>query len=91
MSFSDLRWQIDAACQGEGPALFFGPEDESPEDRDTRETAAKAVCAGCPVRWQCGSHAVTAGIRWGTWGGFGENELARVRRNYLRRQREAAA
>lgn len=85
-----LSWQNRAACKG-SPDSFFGPDAEPAPARKRRETRAKAVCAGCPVRWKCGMFAIAEGIRSGVWGGFGEDELARERNRYLRRQRSYAA
>lgn len=85
-----LSWQKLAACKGDLDP-FFGPDDAEPApDRKHREARAKSVCAGCPVRWKCGSFAIAEGIRFGVWGGFGEDELARERNRYLRRQRSYA-
>lgn len=52
-----------AACAGADPGLFF-PE---PGDLAT-EAAAKAICAGCPVRGACYAAAVARQERWGIWG-----------------------
>jgi Transcription factor WhiB len=53
-----------AACAAADPCLFF-PE---PGDVAT-EAAAKAICAGCPVRAACYAGAIGRGERWGVWGG----------------------
>ena len=42
--------------------------------RSDREAAAKAVCAGCPVRRECLDHALTSGEPYGVWGGLSEGE-----------------
>jgi WhiB family transcriptional regulator, redox-sensing transcriptional regulator len=95
VSVTDLLWQRRAACRGADPSLFYGPWDEKPEERESREANAKAICAECPVRRQCLMFAVTApaehGTRFGVWGQAGERERAQIRRNYLRRQRGYAA
>lgn len=64
-------WQMpgDPACTGADPRLFFGPEGEPAQTRAERVAAAKAVCAGCPVRRSCLEGALARGERWGVWGG----------------------
>ena len=75
-------WQMpgDPACTGADPGLFFGPEIEAPQARVQRVTAAKAVCAGCPVRAACLDGALTRGERWGVWGGA-DLETERIHRS----------
>lgn len=81
-------WQEAAACRGRGWLLFFGPDREQPPEREIRERAAKAVCAGCPVRFECLSYAVGRPEKYGTWGGVNEDDRADLRR---RRMRKGAA
>ena len=50
-------------------------------------TRAKEICAGCPVRSACLEWSLTAGERWGIWGGLDERE----RRAVLARRRRGAA
>lgn len=87
MNAADFDWQDRAACRPADLFLFFGPEIETDQAREDREAKAKAICAGCPVRRQCLSHAVVTPVQWGVWGQAGERERAQIRRNYLRRQR----
>ena len=77
---ADQSWRKQAACRGVDPNLFF-------QERGQNSTAAKAVCAGCPVRLQCLDYAVSAYVRQGVWGGLTEQELRVLRR---RRRRGAA-
>ena len=56
-----------------GDALF-------PEAVDQKR--AKAVCMGCPVRFECLAEALDDRIEWGVWGGMTERE-----RRQLLRQR----
>ena len=95
MSAGPLGWQDRAACRGAGLALFFTPEAEHPDTRRARERAAKAICAGCPVRFRCLMFRLSAEGQHdgGIWGGADEHERTRMRRNMLRaqRQRKAAA
>lgn len=64
VSFAGLPALYAAACAGTDPELFF----PSPGDTGT-ESAAKAVCAGCPERARCLEGARAAGITYGIWGG----------------------
>src|SRR5690606_22704973 len=78
----DMDWAQHAACRGL-THLFF------PDVGDARTgSAAKAVCAGCPVRWDCLAFALDNHEGIGIWGGFNSRErriLNRWRR--LARQR----
>ncbi|MDJ0386059.1 WhiB family transcriptional regulator [Streptomyces sp. G-G2] len=67
-------WQEEAACRGQGSDGFFHPAGERGQERAAREEAAKAVCATCPVREQCLSHALGVGEPYGVWGGLTEKE-----------------
>jgi hypothetical protein len=66
----------DAACAGQPSDMFF-------PDTDTDATAAKAVCATCPVRARtaCLEGAQARGERFGVWGGidFGAGNRERDR------------
>jgi len=89
MSIPSVSWQARAACRHPGDReLFFGAWDEKPEDRAGREIAAKAVCILCPVKRECLTLAVLTPIRFGVWGGTGEDERALIRRRWLRRQQQ---
>lgn len=61
-----LGWMSRGACQGEDPELFFPVAANGAAVRQI--TAAKAVCAGCPVRATCLGYAVTT-RQDGIWGG----------------------
>jgi WhiB family transcriptional regulator, redox-sensing transcriptional regulator len=68
-------WQIDAACRGSVSELFFAPTTfESPRARTIRETAAKKICAVCPVIESCSVHAISVNEPHGIWGGMNESE-----------------
>ena len=64
----DWRWQ--ALCAQVDPELFF-PE------KGGSTTAAKQLCASCPVIEQCLAWAVANNERFGIWGG--QTERARRR------------
>lgn len=71
-------WRNRAVCRDVDPELFF-PAAESGPIRDAQVTAAKAVCAGCPVRRECLAEAL-ARIPYGIAGGLTEHERGRLRR-----------
>jgi WhiB family redox-sensing transcriptional regulator len=72
------EWQLLGACRGEDPSLFFHPEGERGPRRSGRESAAKAVCARCPVLALCRAHALAAREPYGVWGGMSESEREAV-------------
>ena len=67
------EWQLAAQCHGR-EELFFHPHGEREPSRSQREAAAKALCARCPVRRECASHALEMGEPYGVWGGVSETE-----------------
>ena len=70
-----LGWQVDAACRGADPALWYP---EKGENLDAQQ--AKNVCKGCSVRIECLGMALVdpAGMH-GIWAGFSERKLRRIR------------
>ena len=48
-------WQLRSACRHADPDLFFHPEGERGPARESRDRAAKLVCATCPVLASCRS------------------------------------
>jgi hypothetical protein len=74
---SGRAWRDQAACRGTDPELFF-PAGESGPVHDAQVAAAKAVCAGCPVRAACLAEAL-ARIPYGIAGGLTEQERRRLR------------
>ena len=75
-------WQMDGACRGEDPNIFFHPEGERGAARENRQNAAKALCNRCPVITECAAHALSVREPYGVWGGMTERE----RRALLRRR-----
>lgn len=68
-------WQRHAACRGPEAVLFFPPTLPEPrQDRDDRETRAKAICGECAVQVDCLDHAVRIREPHGIWGGLNETE-----------------
>ncbi len=70
-------WQERGACRSANPSLFFAPDNETNHQRRFRETAAKAICAHCPVRAVCRAYALQTGEVYGIWGGTTERERMR--------------
>lgn len=70
---ADDEWTAHAACRDMNPDIFFPTRGE-----DVRP--AKRVCAGCPVRQQCLDYALDNQEKYGIWGGTGERERRRLRR-----------
>ena len=68
-------WQAKAACRGPHTWLFFPPGHfERKDDKEDRESRAKAICAACPVRRPCLDYAVRIREPHGIWGGLNEIE-----------------
>ena len=70
----DLSWVSKATCRG-STHLFFAADRERPGRRARRETAARALCATCPVLLPCRTWA-RANREYGFWGGESEDERA---------------
>jgi WhiB family redox-sensing transcriptional regulator len=80
-------WHSEAACQRDEAGLFFAPSQEPTAARLSREQAAKAVCARCPVLLACREHALLQPEPYGVWGGL----TAAERRVVLSRRRRHQA
>jgi WhiB family transcriptional regulator, redox-sensing transcriptional regulator len=63
-------WRSRAACKGTDLELFFPPADAG----RNAARAAKAICAGCPVKAACLRHALGSPERFGVWAGLAERE-----------------
>jgi WhiB family redox-sensing transcriptional regulator len=73
-------WVDHGACVGTDPELFFPDRGNQIE----KVAQAKAICAGCTVRTECLSYALSMGRSLlGIWGGLTDHERAR----YTRAQR----
>lgn len=68
-----------AACKGTDPRLWFPGSGWRSAVR-----AAKAVCAGCPVRERCLQWALDAGETEGIWGGATPEERGVIRKQRRR-------
>ncbi len=74
-------WQDDAACRGADTSLFFAPNYfEKRGQKLARESQAKVICAGCPVREPCLEYALRSRDPHGIWGGLNELERRRLLR-----------
>jgi WhiB family transcriptional regulator, redox-sensing transcriptional regulator len=72
-------WRLGAACRSVDSAVFFSPDAERGRAREAREARAKAICARCPVIRECAAYALTAGERYGVWGGLSEQDRLALR------------
>lgn len=81
------EWQYKGACMGMDSATFFHPEGERGSSKRKRDSAAKAVCASCPVIESCRHHALSTHEPYGVWGGMTEEE----RRAEINRQARCAS
>ncbi|MEU1315971.1 MULTISPECIES: WhiB family transcriptional regulator [Streptomyces] len=82
-----MEWLRSAACVDEDPELFFPVGTAGPALRDV--SAAKRVCARCPVTDPCLHFALSSGQAAGVWGGTVEEErdaLLRTHRNDAKRR-----
>jgi WhiB family redox-sensing transcriptional regulator len=68
-------WQIKAACRGPHAAVFFPPSSfERKDEKEERETRAKAICRQCPVMKACLDYSLRIREPHGIWGGLNEVE-----------------
>lgn len=68
-------WRRRAACRGPETSLFFPPSNtERRDERELRESRAKAICRQCQVRRECLEYALRVGESHGIWGGLNETE-----------------
>lgn len=72
-------WRDRAVCRGLYNLMFPGRG----ENHDV--TAAKALCAICPVRSECLEHAMAESEMVGIWGGLSERERRRLRAERAKR------
>jgi WhiB family redox-sensing transcriptional regulator len=71
----DRSWQLKGLCRGNHSYLFFPPSTvERKEERERRETKAKAICHVCPVKGECLEFALEIREPYGIWGGVTETE-----------------
>ena len=71
----NLAWQSGAGCRGSDANLFFSPTHvETKEEREVRESRAKALCRECAVQRACLEFALATRESHGIWGGLNELE-----------------
>jgi WhiB family redox-sensing transcriptional regulator len=64
----ERQWRDQALCRETDPEAFFPEKGQSP-------TAARQVCAGCPVRTECLADALTRrDVTFGVLGGMTPRE-----------------
>lgn len=68
------EWQFEGACRETGSESFYHPDGERGAARRLRDSAAKEVCASCPVIAVCREHALAIREPFGVWGGLTEDE-----------------
>ena len=72
---TDELWQLKAACRGPQATVFFPPSHfERKDEKEQRETRAKAICATCSVRKPCLEYALRIREPHGIWVGLNEVE-----------------
>ena len=77
---SNQEWQDLAACRTIPVEMLFPPAEQEADD-------AKSVCDACSVKDPCLEFAITAGERFGIWGGLTPQE----RRSLVAKRRARAA
>jgi WhiB family redox-sensing transcriptional regulator len=66
------EWTDRAACKGVDLAVMFPGNGRS-------FTAARKICAGCPVVAECGTDALLSGVKYGMFGGMSPDERSAMR------------
>lgn len=73
-------WHAMALCGGLPFAAFFGAaNDERPTMKRSEVTAARAICAGCPVKRECLDWSLAKSEAFGVWGGTSGRQRMRMR------------
>ncbi len=86
----EMGWQYQAACRGDEAEMFFAPNYfEKKEEKESRESRAKAICVRCPVRIECLEYALANREPHGIWGGLNEAERKVMIRERDRARRRA--
>lgn len=77
-------WRDLAACRDVNADLFFPVGDPAAPANVLQAAEAKRVCAGCQVRAECLSFALSAAEPFGVWGGTSEDERNAARLHLTR-------
>lgn len=80
IGFAEQPWIDQAACRS-----TTTPDQWFPEPGHGVKDDVRALCHGCPVRFECLDYAVTWKIRYGVWGGLSFTERRRLHRRPVRR------
>lgn len=81
VALTNRSWELEAACRGANAPLFVPPIGyESKGRQRVRESAAKQICAQCPVRRECLEYALRVDESFGIWGGLNEQERRQLSR-----------
>lgn len=76
--WGDGRWRNKAACANTNTDQFFPRKGKEAQTQNVI-SAARLVCAVCPVRKECLEFAVTNSIMYGIWGGLTREERKKVK------------
>jgi WhiB family redox-sensing transcriptional regulator len=79
LAVNDQR-QWFGACRLADPKLFFPAEGEQTSAGRERTSAAKHICASCPVIQSCRQESPTLREPFGVWGGLAEDDREAVYR-----------
>ncbi|MDX2356998.1 WhiB family transcriptional regulator [Dietzia sp. PP-33] len=75
----DERWAwADHSMCRDVPDLFYNAEEDPKSLRRRKESAAKKLCAQCPVIEACRAHAMAHRELYGVWGGMTEADRHRL-------------
>jgi WhiB family redox-sensing transcriptional regulator len=78
---SEPAWRGRAECRRESAVHFFAPAHfERKDEKDSRESQARALCRTCPVMEACLEYSLTVMEPHGIWGGLNELERRRLLR-----------
>jgi hypothetical protein len=77
---SEVRrsWRDLAACRGK-PTVWWYPDAPITGEAIFALREAKALCAECPVAWDCIADAIDQREQFGIWGGMSPKTLRRLR------------
>ena len=73
------NWVHKAACRDTDPELFFPISEMFGQGCDKQIEEAKAICAGCEVKWTCLNEALESRSDDGIWGGLTSPERRALR------------
>lgn len=76
--WGDGAWRQKAACANSDTEKFF-PRKGKEAQTQLVISAARLVCASCPVRKECLEFAVRNSIFYGIWGGLTKEERKKVK------------